>query len=469
MKKRILTSSWLIFFLALGLLGACAKPASHLRYPSADADDGAISRELVEIPQDLKFFAQKLGAERKALGREEGKGLKESQEKLSAQYMDKFFRPWDQEKSSLKKEDISWPELKDPSKAFAENLRPYTAREWLEISKNRDIDTFPSLGRHALTIGNTPLRAMPTDRPYFKNPDLAGEGYPFDYFQNSTLWPGTPVLISHASQDGLWVYAESARVSGWAKVKDLCFVDKKTEKTWRNYPKAVVIKDSVILENELAKGKINPKRGYALKAPLGSIFPQVGKNSVYFPHGDSKGSFIPMRYTPKDGEMDRFPLAFSPLKVAELGNEMMGQAYGWGGYLDNRDCSAMILDLFTPFGLWLPRNSAQQAKAGISIDLKSLEPEEKENIILEQGLPFASLVYMPGHITLYVGEFAGKPVIFHNAWGVRTKNPDGSFGRAVIGKAAITTLRVGAEHENISSPASLLDRVEKLVLLPLVD
>ena len=38
-----------------------------------------------------------------------------------------------------------------------------------------------------------------------------------------------------------------------------------------------------------------------------------------------------------------------------------------------RDCSSTLRDLFTPFGLWLPRNSGQQAGEGIYISLKDLK------------------------------------------------------------------------------------------------
>ena len=32
-----------------------------------------------------------------------------------------------------------------------------------------------------------------------------------------------------------------------------------------------------------------------------------------------------------------------------------------GGLYNNRDCSSMIKDLYSPFGIWFPRNSKSQA------------------------------------------------------------------------------------------------------------
>ena len=51
---------------------------------------------------------------------------------------------------------------------------------------------------------------------------------------------------------------------------------------------------------------------------------------------------------------------------------------------------------------------------------------------------------MPGHIMLYIGQRRGHPLVFHNMWGVRTRN-SGRPGRHIVGKAVITTLAPGME------------------------
>ena len=51
------------------------------------------------------------------------------------------------------------------------------------------------------------------------------------------------------------------------------------------------------------------------------------------------------------------PIAMTPANFARLGNQILGQHYGWGGMLGLRDCSAMTRDLMTPFGIWLPRGN----------------------------------------------------------------------------------------------------------------
>jgi len=132
-----------------------------------------------------------------------------------------------------------------------------------------------------------------------------------------------------------------------------------------------------------------------------------------------------------------------PLQYCPSGKPDDGPALWWGGIDGKRDCSAATRDVLAPFGLWLPRNSSAQAKSGIYISLEDLSGEEKEQAILKSGVPFGTLIWMPGHILLYIGQYKGHPVVFHDVWGMRTLEPDGREGRKVIGKAVITTLRVG--------------------------
>jgi len=153
--------------------------------------------------------------------------------------------------------------------------------------------------------------------------------------------------------------------------------------------------------------------------------------------------------------------------VAEVGSPMLGQAYGWGGLDGLCDCSALTRDLLIPFGIHLPRHSANQARAGRVIELGHLSNAEKEATIIAKGAPFRSLVWFRGHIGVYIGEYKGRAMYFHNMWGLRIKDAEGGCtGRAIVGKGVITTLQPGLERPDLCHPGSFLDRVEKLTILP---
>jgi hypothetical protein len=127
----------------------------------------------------------------------------------------------------------------------------------------------------------------------------------------------------------------------------------------------------------------------------------------------------------------------------------------------------MIKDLFAPFGLWLPRHSADQAKeGGTFIDLQKLSPKEKELMILKQGIPYLTLIWRRGHIMLYIGSYQGRVLVFHNLWGVRTKDFLGRETRKIVGHAAITTLHPGIEfHDGDKTESDYLNGILGMTLL----
>jgi cell wall-associated NlpC family hydrolase len=147
----------------------------------------------------------------------------------------------------------------------------------------------------------------------------------------------------------------------------------------------------------------------------------------------------------------------------------MGQTYGWGGLYENRDCSALIQDVFAGFGLPLPRNSKDQADFGENISLKELSGPEKQSLIRTQGVPLQTLLYMPGHIMLYLGPdpASDQPVICHAMWGVTTRPPLSiRAGRLVVGRTVITTLEPGKEQFPLVQPKDLLvEKLTRMVLL----
>jgi len=69
------------------------------------------------------------------------------------------------------------------------------------------------------------------------------------------------------------------------------------------------------------------------------------------------------------------------------------------------------------------------------------------------------MLFVPGHITLYLGEKNGEPIILHNYWGVRLK--DGS--KKVMGRAIISTTQPGAELSNIKKKSMLINTLTGIV------
>jgi hypothetical protein len=120
--------------------------------------------------------------------------------------------------------------------------------------------------------------------------------------------------------------------------------------------------------------------------------------------------------------------------------------------------------MFTPFGIWLPRNSYRQSKIGEVITLDGLSEDEKIKTIKEKAIPFKTLLYRKGHIVLYAGTYNDEIIIFHDTWGIRTMK-DGKEGRIVIGKTIFSTLKLGEEQAYYDTNSSMTKSLKSMNIL----
>ena len=79
---------------------------------------------------------------------------------------------------------------------------------------NSNFDDYNTLTKKAIMLKNTNIRVLPTNSPMFYDPTQPGEGFPFDYNQNSAIKINTPIMVSHLSKDRAWAYVESGNVGG---------------------------------------------------------------------------------------------------------------------------------------------------------------------------------------------------------------------------------------------------------------
>lgn len=444
---------WL-FIALIAVLPACAKPQTG-------ALGAPTIQDLTTLPQDPAFYLSKLPAERR------GAPIlsPEVQQGLFDRYLKNFFDPWKRGAAKTPAAEAFWGVTEcGKEQGFGENKLPRD-KAWLEgLVAAANQPGYPSLARKAIAARNTALRVLPTQRPYFYDFEKAGEGYPFDNFQNSAVWAGTPLLITHATKAGDWLYVETGYAGGWVQPNDLALVDEAFIKAYQTGKYAVIRRDDTPLRDDTGR--------VLFDAHLGSLFPLAASK----PGAQSLELLAPALNAQGKAELKRCaimgdaaaaaPLLLTPANVAAEAGRMMGQPYGWGGMYENRDCSASLRDLFALFGIWLPRNSGAQAKAGKVVALKDLDPAVKERLIIEKGVPFASLLGLKGHIVLYLGEQQGRAVVFHNVWGVRTLDENKREGRLILGRTVITTLEPGKEREEVRrSGRTLLRGVHSLTLL----
>ncbi|MCF6173051.1 MAG: SH3 domain-containing protein [Campylobacteraceae bacterium] len=386
------------------------------------------------------------------------KPLKDGIEKFNFNY----FSPWYAKSIQIKKNDASWANivfLKD-KKFFSENTLPWNLKDISPIINSTNFEDFNTSNTYAITSKNEQIRNLPTNKPFFRNFKEAGEGYPFDYLQNSRIHINTPLLISHYNKDGSWAFIQNPFSFGWIHTNNIAIINAKQREKFRNDKKIIIIKDKTPIYTKHQK--------FFTNANLGAIFPYTKEDDQFyysyaFVNDFNKNSMIVYLMISKD-LAKKFPLSFDSKNIKNSITKLLGQKYGWGGYLGNRDCSAMTKDFFSLFGIWLPRNSEAQKNAGKYISLKGKSNEEKEKVILESAIPFKTIIYLKGHIMLYIGMKQGKAIALHNLWGIRTKT-NGKIGRYVIGKAIISDLYLGKNLNNIKAKSLLISRIQGITIL----
>ncbi len=437
----------LIVLVVTGFCGCSARPAGV-----ADLD---------RYPQDATAYLPVAGAEARLVA-------PAVQARLDAEYDERFFAPWRQGQASLPEEKAFWGVASYGNRqGYGENLLPIGEERWQQLVAALQRESYPSLARPAITVRNTACRVFPTNRPFFFDPRQAGEGFPFDYFQNSALWTGTPLLVTHVSRDGAWFFAEAGFVAGWLPAQNVAWADAAFRAAYQSGRYAALLRDAVTLRDEAGD--------FLTQTHLGAIFPVVAQTGaalqVFVPVRAADGAAVARSALIPPALAALKPLPLQPGRIAELANRMLGQPYGWGGLYQNRDCSSTLRDLFTPFGLWLPRSSEKQAlDGGTFYDLADLDPGEKRDQLLNRGVPFYTLVWLQGHIGLYLGPdpAGGEPLLLHNLWGVRTRGWSGREGRALVGRLAITSLRPGEERWDVGD-GWFYRRIRGMTVLPGID
>ena len=444
---------WLLIAI-LALLGGCAGNR-NMPVPHDPASSGMIE-DLRRLPQDLQAYVCPDGGEDLLSA--------DRQADMNARFDKLYFGPWHAARVSVKPSEafaiFGGAKGASMPRGWAEHLLPWTRQNWDRLVANAARESFPSRLDRGITVQATVLREAPTFRPRFGNPLKAGEGFPFDMFMYSSLPAGMPVLIVHTSTDGAWAYVETALVAGWVPAVDVAMTDAVFRRRFEEGEHAVVLQDGVPLRD--GEGR------FMCMGNVGTLLPLValGKDSatLLVPARDTQGNAVPRLVTVPAASIARKPMPLTEEALARIGNGMLGQPYGWGGEFGNRDCSQMLRDLFIPFGVWLPRNSSAQARSWDFQNFSELSPAAKERMILERGKPFATLLWLPGHIALYLGEYGGKAVMFHNIWGLRTER-QGREGRYIIGQAVVTSLRPGRELSHVQNRDGLVSRMRGMSVL----
>jgi hypothetical protein len=347
---------------------------------------------------------------------------------------------------------------------YGKNRIPLEEFFWNELKNNLNQDSIKEMSRmpFGLIVKRTDIRVFPTDERSMSTP-YQDE---FDRFQHSSISSGAPVGIYHFSKDKTWAYAQTPFIRGWVRTHDLAIAKKKGEAVEDGEAKdrLVVTGNSI---HVFGDPSLQPP---VILAQMGDSFPLLsisygGKITDLFyairiPSREDDGGLTFRKGYVRTDDVHRGFLPYTQENVARQAFKMLNHPYGWGDMFGGRDCSRFIMDLFGTFGILMPRNSKEQATLGMDLGLLEGKPIREKRNILDQAIPLATLLRLPGHIMLYLGKDKGRYYAIHSIWGIQRSGRPGPFLKK-IGRVVVSDLDLGREGPH----GSLLERITDVRLI----
>jgi cell wall-associated NlpC family hydrolase len=332
---------------------------------------------------------------------------------------------------------------------YGQNYRPHTARWIDDIERNMNLQQFAQAPHYlptarAIATDALLVRELPTMDPSFYSHELAGEGYPFDNLQISSVRPGTPLYVIGHSVDGAWDYVQAPDVQGWVSANGVGLVDDAFIAAWSHRASdgwGVVITGSAPVSDTSGTFRFNATAGTLLPLAQSAMRGSATQYTVLIPARDIDGRAALREARLSDAALAPAPISATPRHLALLMKSLIGRPYGWGNMNFYNDCSSELQSIFSAFGVWLPRHSSAQMTAGDMTDLSSSTPAQRLDYLMEHGKPMRTLIYIGGHVMLYLGntirDGRAVPLVYQDIWGL---SPADDSRRAVIGGSVVFPL-----------------------------
>ena len=310
------------------------------------------------------------------------------------------------------------------------------------------LETIPArqTTRYGLVVRRAALRTFPTDQRVFSTPGDTD----IDRFQESALFPGTPVVIAHASRDGRWRFVVSPRYAAWIDTRDVAEGDAGTVLAYgARAPYRLVTGATVhtaftpeapaVSAVQLDMGTRVPLAVAPAQGPLNGQHPASG-HAVELPVRDGAGRLVlHPALLPRSADTADGPLPLTRRHLIGQAFKFLGERYGWGHDYNARDCSGFVSEVYASMGLVLPRNTGDQAGSPV-LAVHRLGDAARRDVAMG-ALEVGDLVYVPGHVMMVIGHADGEPFVIHDIHGGGQRGTGGDVVRLGLNGVVVTSLR----------------------------
>lgn len=362
-------------------------------------------------------------------------------------------------------------DLADPPsrQLWDENGEPVPKATLDAIVANRAMDAIPASQptRYGLAVRRAALRTFPTALRVFSS---AGDA-DIDRFQESALFPGAPVAVVHASADGKWLFVVSERYAAWVEADAVATGSRDAVLGYQAKAPFRVITDAKprtvftreeprVSELQLDMGVRVPLAAGLADGPVNGQYPYTSW-VLELPVRNDDGSlgFAPALLQRNQGSAPDY-LPLTRANILRQAFKFLGERYGWGHSYNGRDCSGFVSEVYRSMGVQMPRNTSAQSVSP-AFRRTHFEPDtpRAERLAAIEALDVGDLVYIPGHVMMFIGRVDGQPYVIHDTNGGSFAGPGGEPRSMHLNGVSVTPLlplRFGKDHDYV-------DRITNIV------
>lgn len=303
--------------------------------------------------------------------------------------------------------------------------------------------------RFGVVVKRSILRTFPTLDRVFK----WGKDRDLDRFQESGLFPGDAVAILHVSKDKQWVLVQTYNYLAWMPKEDVAIGDKAAISAFKNDETFIVVTGSKVFTNHVPNDKAisNIQLDMGIRLPLAkrseysnSLYGQnpFANYIVKLPVRNAEGKLtLKLVPIPRGQDVRVGYLPFTKQNLVTQSFKFLGERYGWGHDYNGRDCTGFIGEIYKSFGLLMPRNSGQQAKGAYGQNhLFAKDTAKADKLKVIESMQVGDLIYIPGHVMMYLGQENSKPYVIHDVKGLSYIDERGEVYSGTLNGVSVTPL-----------------------------
>jgi len=302
--------------------------------------------------------------------------------------------------------------------------------------------------RYGLVVHRVSMRNLPTSLRAFPGKGLQD----FEQFQESTLFPGDPVAIVHASADGAWYFVVSPRYAAWVEAAAIGIGTRDEVLAYAaNTTYRVITGDKLrTVYTPEAPAVSETQLDMGTRIPLAQLPPDQPVNG----QGPYEAWTLSLPTRADDGSLHLQPALlqrkadsaadYLPLTRANLIHQafkFLGERYGWGHLYNGRDCSGFVSDVYRSVGVQMPRNTGDQARSPVlKHRLFGANDSHEARMRALADAQVGDLIYIPGHVMMFLGRVNGEPYVIQDVGGLVFRDGDGKMRWTKTNEVSVTPL-----------------------------